>query len=246
MLQAIQTVFYSLCRFNAILMFFMTLLSVIIPTYNERGNIHLLTDLLSKAFQNVDYEVIFVDDNSPDGTADAIRSLSDFGKRTRIIERSGKQGLASAIVTGLKQATGDWILVMDGDLSHPPEVARRLFESRDDADLVVASRSNNGAHNWPIHRNLISKTAEFLCRPLIGTKTVDPLSGFFLVRKQIFDKTKTRVKGYKILLNLLYDQDSIKIKDVPYTFGARNSGETKLDSGEIVNYVFDLVRLVWK
>jgi len=228
----------------------MVLLSIVVPTYNEKGNVSLLAERIAKAFSDIEYEIIFVDDKSPDGTADVIRSIPGFGKneKIRLIERSGKLGLASAVVEGSKAAHGEWILVMDGDLSHPPETARKMFDARGDADLVVASRNISGGGKgkaWNAHRDLISRSAESLCRPFVGNRTSDPLSGFFLVRKAILARTRVRVNGYKILLNLIYDNPEIRIKDIPYIFMARFSGKTKLDGAEIANYVFDLGRLAF-
>ena len=226
----------------------MTSLSIIIPTYNEKGNISLLSTSISTAFDGLNYEIIFVDDGSPDGTVKVIRSLVGFGKTIKLVERPGKFGLASAAAVGARAAKGEWVLVMDGDLSHPPEVARRLFDSRARADLIIASRNIDGSagHEISTHRDFISNGAEFLSRPFVGNRTTDPMSGFFLVKKEFFEKTRIRVRGYKILLNLIYDNPQLKILDVPYIFAARHSGKTKLNLMEVINYLFDLVRLIWK
>jgi len=221
-------------------------LSIVIPTYNESGNVRPLSEAIAKAFSGIGYEIVFVDDGSPDGTSGAIRSLPGYGKTIKLIERTGKLGLASAVAEGAKAAVGDRVLVMDGDLSHPPEIAREMFDSRNDADLVVASRNISGggkSKEWSASRDMISKSAEALCRPIVGNRTTDPLSGFFLAKKDIFEKTRIRVKGYKILLNLVHDNPKTTIKDIPYVFKARFSGKTKLDLTEIINYLFDLARL---
>jgi len=226
----------------------MVVLSIVVPTYNEKGNVLPLAEGIASAFSDIDYEIVFVDDNSPDGTAGAICSLPDFGKKIKLIPRAGKLGLASAVRDGAESASGEWILVMDGDLSHPPETARKMFSERGDADLVVASRNVAGggkSKEWNASRDAISKSAEAMCRPFVAKRTSDPLSGFFLVKKEIIVRTRVRVKGYKILLNLIYDNPTISIKDIPYIFMARFSGKTKLDVAEIANYVFDLGRLVF-
>ncbi len=226
----------------------MVLLSIVVPTYNEKGNVLPLAEGIAKAFSDVEYEIVFVDDNSPDGTAGAIRSLPDFGKKIKLVPRAGKLGLASAVRDGAESASGEWILVMDGDLSHPPETARKMFDSREGYDLVIASRNISGggkSKEWNASRDAISKSAEAMCRPFVARRTSDPLSGFFLVKKEILSRTRVRVKGYKILLNLIYDNPKIRIKDIPYIFMARFSGKTKLDVTEIANYVFDLGRLVF-
>jgi dolichol-phosphate mannosyltransferase len=226
----------------------MVLVSLVIPTYNEAGNVRPLAEAIAKAFGGIDYEIIFVDDKSPDGTAKAITGLPDFGKKIRLIERPGKLGLASAVVEGAASASGRWILVMDGDLSHPPETARKMFDSRDDADLIVASRNALGggkSSGWSASRDLISRSAEILCKPFVDNRTSDPLSGFFLIKRGILTNTKIRVRGYKILLNIIFDNPGMKISDVPYIFEPRLSGVTKLNSAEIATYVFDLGRLAF-
>jgi dolichol-phosphate mannosyltransferase len=222
--------------------------SVVIPTFNEAGNISPLTAALEKALSDTEYEIIFVDDNSPDQTADKIRSLNDFSKRIQLIERKGKLGLSSAVKEGVHVAKGKWILVMDSDLSHSPVTARELLNKKNGYNLVIASRNitGGGADKWPVTRDLISKGADLLCRPLVGNRTSDPLSGFFLIEKDILLKTKIRVKGYKILLNILHDNQDLLIQDVPYVFGPRFSGKTKLDAREIINYLFDLFRIKFR
>ena len=223
----------------------MILLSIVIPTYNEEGNVALLAERLMHVFEGVEHEIIFVDDNSPDGTAGKVRLIPGFPNKIKLVERPLKLGLASAVMDGTKAASGEWILVMDADLSHPPETAKELFNKREKADLVIASRhvEGGGAVDWHASRNTISKGAEMLCRPMIGNRTTDPLSGFFLVKREMLLKTRVRVKGYKILLNVLNDNPKMAVLDVPYIFKGRHSGKTKLNASEIANYLFDLLRL---
>lgn len=225
----------------------MPLLSIIIPTYNESGNIGLLVSGLRKEFSGIDYEIVFVDDNSPDGTADVIRKLQGYGKAVVLIVRKGKLGLAGAVLEGGKFARGEWVLVMDADLSHPPRIAHGLYDQKKNAELIIGSRniSEKGRKTLPAHRDFISKGAEFLCRPLIGGKVSDPMSGLFMIKRSILLNSPPRIKGYKILLNLIYDNKKIKIAEVPYTVEPRHSGKTKLDSSEIIQYVLDLGRIVF-
>jgi len=223
------------------------MLSAIIPTYNEAGNISLLLRLLSEAFKGtgIDYEIIVVDDNSQDGTALEIRKLTAKSPRIRLIERKGKLGLTSAIVTGAKAAKGDSLIIMDADLSHPPEAVVILAKKLETNDLVIASRLMKGGkvENWPTHRKIISKGADTLSRIFISTKVTDPMSGFFAIKKEFFEKTKFRTKGYKLLLNILADNKNIRIAEIPYTFKDRHSGKTKLGNLEIITYVGDLMRI---
>jgi len=223
----------------------MPLLSVIVPTYNESGNIIRLSKAIGKAFSGVDYEVVFIDDNSQDNTAAIIRSLPGFGRTIKLLERSGKLGLASAVAAGAKKARGKWIIVMDADLSHPPQTARVLFDNRGSEGIVIASRNGNGGKkNLSVQRDLFSRGAELLAKPFVNGSTADPLSGFFLLKRDILTRTNIMVKGYKILLNILYDNPELAVTDIPYTFYARHSGKTKLDLREILNYPADLMRLI--
>lgn len=218
------------------------MLSIVIPTYNERENIAPLVTRLDNCLK--DYEIIFVDDNSPDGTADEIRSLS--GKYpVRVIGRKGKLGLTSAVVEGALAAKGGNVLVMDADLSHPPESAPLLSSALSSSDLVIGSRlaKGGGVENWPFHRKIISSVAEWLARLILGVRTTDPLSGFFAARKALFTKTRFRTKGYKLLLNMLADNPGIRISEVPYVFKDRYAGKTKLGALEIFNYLLDLLRI---
>ncbi len=221
------------------------MLSVIIPTYNEKDNVRPLVDGLEKALSGLEHEIIIVDDNSPDGTAGVVAELAEGNPRLRLVRRAGKQGLAGAIVAGAKAARGDRLLVMDADLSHPPEKAPALASMLASADLAVGSRlmKGGGVETWPLHRKLISAGATLLAHLVIHGGCSDPMSGFFAVKKDIFMRTRFRVKGYKILLNILADNPRCHVAEIPYIFRDRHAGQTKLGAGEIVNYVADLLRL---
>ena len=220
------------------------MLSVIIPTYNEKENIPTLISRLEGCLPP-DHEIIIVDDSSPDGTADAVSELAKKNKSVRLVLRKAKAGLTGAVVEGVRAAKGDTILVMDADLSHPPEAAPRLAEALRNADIAVGSRLIKGGRveSWPFHRRVISSGADALARLLLGVKCSDPLSGFFAMRRSAFQKTRLRTKGYKLLLNILADNRGSKIAEVPYTFRDRHAGKTKLGAGETINYVFDLLRI---
>ncbi len=219
------------------------MISVLIPSYNEKENIRPLIEALSAALP-AEHEIIVIDDNSPDGTGEEVRAL---GKRykVRLLERPGKMGLTSAITDGLAVSKGERILVMDADLSHPPEVAPLLLERLKSCDLAVGSRLIEGGRveRWPLHRRMISKAADSLARLILGVSITDPLSGFFAIRRQIMGRTRFRTKGYKLLLNVLADNPGIKVCEVPYVFRDRHAGKTKLGGGEVFGYVIDLFRI---
>lgn len=225
------------------------MLSIVVPTYNEIDNVPLLISRLEKAMEGFapgrDYEIILVDDSSPDGTSDAVRRLMKEDSRLRLISRKGKLGLTSAVNDGVRAAKGDRIVVMDADLSHPPELVPKLADALSEADIVVGSRLIEGAgvENWPYHRKLITLGADALARIVLPIRCSDPLSGFFAVKKGIFMKTRFRTKGYKLLVNLLADNPGIRIKEIPYVFRNRHAGKTKLGLIETIQYLIDLARI---
>ncbi len=220
------------------------MISVIIPTYNERGNIALLVSRLA-AVLPPGSEMIVVDDSSPDGTAAVVEKLSVKFPALRLVKRERKEGLTSAIVAGVSAARGERIVVMDADLSHPPEAVPLLASALRDNDVAVGSRlmEGGGVKTWPFYRRMISVGAESLARILLGVSVSDPMSGFFAVRRGVFMKTRFRTRGYKLLLNLLADNPRMRVKELPYTFSDRHAGETKLGAAEIATYVLDLLRL---
>ncbi|MBI5223184.1 polyprenol monophosphomannose synthase [Candidatus Micrarchaeota archaeon] len=218
------------------------MLSIIIPTYNEKENIAPLLSRIEKALASIDYEVVFVDDNSPDGTAASIRELSQSYPNVRVVVRSGKLGLTSAVLTGVKNSKGEKIVVMDADLSHPPEKIPELFWALKKSDLVIASRmlSGGGVEHWPFYRRIISSGAELMAKLLLWINVSDPLSGFFGAKRSLFEKTRFRTNGYKLLLNILSDNRNSNVLEIPYFFTDRYAGQTKLDSKEALMYLRDL------
>lgn len=220
------------------------MLSIIIPTYNERENLAPLVSRLEKAL-GAGHEIIIVDDNSPDGTAEEALALSRDHPSLRLVRREGKKGLTSAVLAGAEAAKGDSILVMDADLSHPPEAAQALASALETSDLVIGSRlmEGGGVEKWPLHRKLISKGADLLARLVLGIRCSDPLSGFFAMKRGLLSGTRFRTKGYKLLLNILYDNRSVRVVEVPYVFRDRFAGRTKLGALEMLNFLFDLLRI---
>ena len=164
-------------------------LSIIIPTYNESENIKPLFNRITKALTNIKYEIIFVDDNSIDGTIEEIKKLACKHKNIKLIVRRNKRGLSSAILTGFKNAQSQIIAVMDADLQHPPELLPKMFEKIEECyDIVIASRYTKGGkiQKWSIFRKIISKTASLIVHIAIPEtrKTKDPLSGFFMLKNK--------------------------------------------------------------
>ncbi|RLG87672.1 MAG: glycosyltransferase family 2 protein, partial [Thermoprotei archaeon] len=225
-------------------------LSIIIPTYNERENIPILLKRIDDSLRrhNIDYEVIIVDDNSPDGTADVALKLSSQYP-IKVLKRKGKMGLSSAVLDGLKLANSDIIAVMDADLQHPPEVLPRMYEEliSNSNDIVIASRYVKGGSikQWSLIRRIISRTAIMIAHILIpktrGLK--DIMSGYFMFRRNIIEGVKLNPKGFKILLEILAKGNYSNVSEVPYTFDIRRYGKSKLGTKEIINYIIHVLNL---
>lgn len=219
------------------------MLSIIVPTYNEARNIdELLTRLFAALKPNyTPYEVLVVDDNSPDGTAQVAEALkSKF--ELRVIKRPRKISLASAVLNGFKLATGDVFCVMDADLSHPPEVIPEMYKaiSGGEADVVIGSRcvEGGGATNWPWFRRFGSTFAQVLAKPV--THVNDSTSGFFMVRKSVVEGADINPIGYKILLEILAKGNYSKVKEVPIVFNDRGRGKSKLGMKQTMEYLKQL------
>ena len=223
-------------------------ISIIIPTYNERENIIPLVERIDQALSNYDYEILFVDDSSRDGTAELAIALSPKYP-VKVMVRQNKRGLASAVVDGLKQATGQIVGVMDADLQHLPEVIPDLLRAiKDGADIAVASRyiKGGGCQGWGLTRRIISKGAIVLAHLLLpSTRRVrDPMSGFFIFNRQVVAHADLRPTGFKILLEILMEGEFRDITEVPYTFSVRSGGESKLNARQQVDYLKHIYSLM--
>ncbi len=223
-------------------------ISIIIPTFNECDNIVPLVERLHNNLSKYNYEIIFIDDNSRDGTADLASTLSDKYP-VKVVVRQNKRGLASAVVDGLGYANGDVVGVMDADLQHPPETIPDLLkEIENGADLVIASRYVNGGAcaGWGLTRRIMSKGAIFLAHLLLpSTREIsDPMSGFFMLKKETVANADLKPTGYKILLEVLIEGQFQKIAEVPYTFRVRSCGESKLGARQQIDYLKHLYSLM--
>ncbi|MCC6052466.1 MAG: polyprenol monophosphomannose synthase [Fervidicoccaceae archaeon] len=223
-------------------------LSIIIPTYNEAENISELILRIEKSLTGVDFEIIIVDDNSPDGTADIAQKLGEEYSNIKVIKRKGKLGLASAVLEGMRLANGKFIAVMDADLQHPPELLPLMLEKAYKGyDLIIASRYIKGGsiEYWSISRRIISFGAIFLAHLLFPKiKNIkDPISGFFMFKREIVKNIHLNPRGFKILLEILVKGNYQSVVEVPYPFRERRKGKSKLNSKEIINYVIHLLKL---
>jgi dolichol-phosphate mannosyltransferase len=224
------------------------IISVIVPTYNERENIIPLVEQIHHALSNHEYRILFVDDDSRDGTAELAQSLSPKYP-VSVIVRQDQKGLASAVVDGLKHTNGETIVVMDADLQHPPEVLPDLLETiNNGADIAVASRyvPGGGCHGWGLIRRIISRVAIFLSHLFLpSTRHVkDPMSGFFMFSRQVVANAELKPAGYKILLEILVLGDFHHAVEVPYTFRIRSRGESKLSGRQQIAYLRHIYSLM--
>jgi dolichol-phosphate mannosyltransferase len=218
-----------------------TELSLIVPTYCERQNIATLIERVHQSLSSYSYELIVVDDNSPDGTSELAQSLSkDYP--VRVITRRNERGLASAVVQGFKQARGEILGVIDADLQHPPEILPELLGGvRNGAEVAIASRyvKGGGSEGWSMKRKIISRASKVLAALLLPSirGIRDPLSGFFLLRREVIDGVELSPTGYKILLEVLVKGKAREIAEVPYIFREREKGKSNLSAGEGINYL---------
>jgi len=224
-------------------------LSLVVPTYNERENIVPLVERIHKSLSSYSYELIVVDDNSPDGTSEIAKSLAPKYP-INVIVRTSERGLASAVVAGFKQAKGDVLGVIDADLQHPPEFIPALLKAvRDGADVAIASRyiPGGGIEGWTLKRKIISIGAKIPANILLSSarKIKDPLSGFFLFKREVLDSAVLSPTGYKILLEVLVRGNARHVTEVPYIFKERERGKSNLTSKEQINYLKHLSRLAW-
>lgn len=219
-------------------------LAVIIPTLNEQGNIASLVTRLRTCLGDLAWEVIFVDDDSTDGTVQAIESVCRDDQRFRCIRRINRRGLSSAVVEGIQSTFAPLVAVMDADLQHDETVLVPMLEQlrKGRADLVVASRymRDGGIGAWDSRRAWVSRLATHLSRILLkGRALTDPMSGFFMMRRSMFDiAVRTlSVQGYKILLDIVASSpQALRITELPYIFGIRREGKSKLDSAVVIDF----------
>ena len=231
------------------------LFSLIIPTYNERPNIMSLVRRVTECLAQItnSFEVIIVDDDSPDKTWKIAEVLSRENSHVRVIRRRGEKGLATAVVAGWLAARREILGVMDGDLQHPPEVLAKLLNTslQEQADVVVASRHVNGGGtgDWNLVRRFISWGATSLMTFLLPDSSRlirDPMSGCFILRRSVIEAVQLTPQGYKILVEVLARGQYRRILEVPYTFEVRKEGKSKLGLKQYRDFLIHLGSLAWE
>ncbi len=222
--------------------------SIVIPTYQERANIRPLVAAVREALGGVDWEMIVVDDDSPDRTYEEVARVAREEPRVRCIRRIGRRGLSSAVLEGALAANADVIAVMDADFQHDERALRPMYEAMrgGGVDLVIGTRyaGEGGVGDWAVHRQRMSDLATRLAQLLVSNRTSDPLSGFFMVRQPVIAASIYQYSqaGYKILLDILSSSPvPLRIREVPYVFRTRRVGESKLTLLIVAEFVFLLI-----
>jgi dolichol-phosphate mannosyltransferase len=212
-------------------------LSVVVPTFNERDNVTTLFRRLETALTGIAWEVVFVDDNSPDGTWDVVRGLARQDSRVRCIRRIGRRGLSGACIEGILASSAPCAAVIDADLQHDETQLPKMLAllQTDTIDLVVGSRYIEGgsADSFNKQRAGASQLATEVARRVLRVEIADPMSGFFMIRRDRFEQLAPQLstQGFKILLDIVATaKGELRIQEIPYSFGARLHGESKLDS----------------
>jgi dolichol-phosphate mannosyltransferase len=223
-------------------------LAVVIPTYNERGNVRPLLTALAKTLTKIEWEAIFVDDHSPDGTADVVRELAQTNRNVRVLERIGRRGLSSACIEGMLATAAPYVAILDADLQHDEKLLPRMLEriKAEKLDIVIASRGLRRGRTGELSRNRVrlSVLGDRISRLVCHSESTDAMSGFFLVDTRFFRRVAPRLsgRGFKILVDLLAtSHEPIRIGEEPYEFRKRHWGESKLDVRVEAEYLYLLL-----
>jgi len=219
-------------------------LSVVVPTFNERDNVTALYRKLDATLKGIAWEVVFVDDNSPDGTWDVVRALARRDGRVRCLRRIGRRGLSGACIEGILASSAPFAAVIDADLQHDETQLPNMLSllQNGEAELVIGSRYVEGgsADSFNRHRAGASALATEVAKRVLGVRVADPMSGFFMVRRDRFEQLAPELstQGFKILLDVIATaHGKLRTVEVPYAFGSRLHGESKLDSMVALDFV---------
>ena len=223
-------------------------LCVVVPVLNERDNVAPLVEKLRETLAGLRWEMVFVDDGSTDGTRDAVTAIGRDDSRIRLLHRVGRKGLASAFIEGVRASLAPFVAALDGDMQHDerilPDMLRTLQSGR--ADIVIGSRyvAGGGVGEWDKTRAGMSDMATRLSGLVLRTRVTDPMSGFFMLTRDTFERAAPRLSaiGFKILLDLIASLPEMpRIAELPYTFRTRVAGESKLDAGVLFDFALLLL-----
>lgn len=212
-------------------------LTIVVPTFNERTNVPVLIERLDSVLAGIAWEMVVVDDDSPDGTAAEVRRISQTDPRVRCLQRIGRRGLSTACIEGILSSSAPYVAVMDADLQHDERLLPELLDAlrHEGCDVAVGSRYVRGGDiaGWNTRRARMSAFATRISRALCKVDIADPMSGFFMFHRSAFDGAVRHMsgQGFKILLDFLASSpEPLVIRELPYRFGVRQSGESKLDT----------------
>jgi dolichol-phosphate mannosyltransferase len=219
-------------------------LTIVVPCFNEAANVVPMAERLSAALQGIAWEAIFVDDDSPDGTAAIARDLGARDARIRCIRRIGRRGLASACIEGIMASSAPYVAVIDGDLQHDEAILPQMLEAlRGGAEVAIGSRHVAGgeaAEGFSPLRRRISEGGTALARAMLPVRVEDPMSGFFMLPRPIFEELAPRLtgRGFKILVDILLSAGrKLRVAEVPYVFRPRLAGDSKLDTAVLLEFL---------
>ena len=219
-------------------------LAVIVPTFNERENVLPLIARLEDSLAGIEWEVVFVDDDSPDATAELCRQIGRGDRRVRVLQRVGRRGLASACIEGILATCAPFVAIIDGDLQHDetliPSMLARL--KSENLDLVIGSRNVEGGSmgRFAASRVRLSNLGRAISRRVVSCELQDPMSGFFVADRRFVNEAMPRISaiGFKILLDLIASSPRpVRLAEVPYEFHCRSHGESKLDTTVAFEYL---------
>ncbi|WBW71103.1 dolichyl-phosphate beta-D-mannosyltransferase catalytic subunit Dpm1 [Schizosaccharomyces osmophilus] len=231
--------------------------SVLLPTYNEKRNLPIITYLIARTFEqaNLSWEIVVIDDASPDGTQEVAKELQSIYGEDKILlkPRAGKLGLGTAYIHGLKSATGDYVIIMDADFSHHPKYLPEFIKLQKEGnyDIVLGTRyaKDGGVYGWNLKRKLISRGANLLASTVLGTGVSDVTGSFRLYKKQVLETLMKEVtsKGYVFQMEMIARarQHNYSIGEVPIAFVDRLYGESKLGMDDIIGYLKGVLSLVF-
>ncbi len=226
------------------------LLSVVAPTFNETDNVESLVHEIGSALADIDYEVLIVDDDSPDMTWSHVEQMSLSDRRVRLLRRRAEPGLSASVIDGFHAAQGEIVACIDADLQHDPAILPAMLQAlQSGCDMVVGSRyvAGGGIGRWNHFRAAGSWLATSLAQLVLGVELRDPMSGFFMMRHRDFERVRQRLNcgGFKILLEIVAHMHPRQLRELPYTFRPRGAGESKLSNRIIAAYACQLWRL-WR
>jgi dolichol-phosphate mannosyltransferase len=224
-------------------------LTIVLPTYNEKENVVKVVEEIEQNLKNTRFEIIVVDDDSPDGTWHVAQKFSKDKPFLKVIRRLSKnKSLSASVVDGFASALGKYLICMDCDMQHDASVLPKFLDKfNENNDIVVGTRNdhNGGISDWGMHRKFTSWVATQMANLLLKTQTSDPMSGYFGVKKEFFEQCREKInpKGYKILLEFLFRAKNKKLAEVGFIFKARQFGKSKLNSSIVFDYLRSLYEL---